>query len=168
MIEEPCVPSVLGQIASVSGHGHRVPGHLVVQTDVVELHRRIPEEERRVRVALFVGKGMVLAVNRDPLSWTGTGRYPDENAAGGSGARRKGQRPVGQRPVKVDGGEEERELGENQRDEYGHDHRPRTTETTQDASGQLHHQPVVWHARLVIWSSMKQHLACPRRSPYVL
>ena len=62
-----------------------------------------------MRIALDVGEGVVLAVHGDPLARPDPGGHPDDEPEDLVRRRAQRQRPVGERPVEVDGG---RDVGE--------------------------------------------------------
>ena len=111
VVERELVERGRRDVACVLPRVRLVARDLLVEPDVAELHPPEPDDRRAVRILLGVGRGVVLAVHRDPLARPHPGRDPDHEPAR---HRRHGvqrQRPVRQPPVQVDGGDRGRELG---------------------------------------------------------
>ena len=89
---------------------------LSVEGDVLHLHRSPPEQYGRVRIAVDVGEGVVLAVDGGPLARSDAGRDPDEHPEREPERRAHGQRLVGQCPVQEDRRDE---VGEHRHGEPG-------------------------------------------------
>ncbi len=119
MVEEHLVPAVLGQVLGVAVHLLGILGNPAVQHGVAELDQRVAEDHRRVRVALLVGVGVVLAVHRHPLSRSSARRHPDDEAAGEGDGWPQGDRLVGHGPVQVHRRDDEGDLGGDQSDQDG-------------------------------------------------
>ena len=119
VVEQHLVPTVLGEILGVADHLLAVLGDPAVEHGVAELDQGVAEDHRRMRVALLVGVGMVLAVHRHPLPGSGARRHPDDDAAheGHRGPQR--DRFVRQSPVQVHRRDDERDLRRDEPDEKG-------------------------------------------------
>ena len=119
VVEQHLVPAVLGQVLGVADDLLAVLGDPAVEHGVAELDQGVAEDDGRVRVALLVGVGVVLAVHRHPLPGSGARRHPDDEAAGEGDRRPHGDGLVGQRPVQVHRRDDEGDLGGHQPDQDG-------------------------------------------------
>ena len=122
------VPPVVGDVLGVAGDASRGCAPRCGTARRCDLHVDPAEQLRRVRIALDVGEGVVLAVHRHPLAGPDAGGDPDQkrNTHGRPAAQRQG--PVRQGAVQVDRGAD---VGQ-QRD--GERRPPRRQEGVQDGS----------------------------------
>jgi len=65
--EDQPVQAVLGDVGGEAAQRLRLPGFAGVVVDVEELHAPEAEQPGAVRIALAVGEGVVLAMDRHPL-----------------------------------------------------------------------------------------------------
>jgi hypothetical protein len=90
VVEEHPVPAVGQQVSCISFDSRLVASDPPVEVGVRELDPPKAEEERRVRVAFDVGKGMMPTMHRRPLARAYPCRKPDHQA--------KNPRDVGPHP----------------------------------------------------------------------
>jgi hypothetical protein len=121
VVEEEAVPAVGGQVACVAGDLVAVLGHLAVQGHVGELHHGEALTDRRVRIALDVGEGVVLAMDGGPLAGPDAGRDPDHDAEHPRGAGGEG-----------DGAVTEATVQPHRRQEEGHGRKGESEDHRQD------------------------------------
>ena len=88
-----------------------------VVVDVEDLHAPEAEQPRAVRVALSIGEGVVLAVDRHPLPAALPRGEPQEHPEQEIGGGMEGERSMGETAVQIDRRRDDRGLGEGERDE---------------------------------------------------
>ena len=125
VVERELVEAIDGDVARVLPRVLLVARDLLVEPDVAELHLPEPDDRGAVRIFLGVGRGVVLAVHRDPLARAHPGRDPDHEPAGHRrhGVQRQG--PVGEAPVQVHGGDRRTQFGHQEPGDEGGENVPK-------------------------------------------
>jgi len=92
------------QVASVPLDRARTFRFLSVHREVEHLHLHPAMKHGGVRVALDVGEGVVLAVDRHPLPWPDACGHPNDKAEHMDRRRSHHERPMSEGAVQVHGG----------------------------------------------------------------
>ena len=111
VIVEPAVGAGRLQIPCVSAQRLAVASLAAVEGDIAALDLEPSEQHGRVRVALDVGEGVVLAVHGNPLTWANAGRDPHEQPKCLGHGTFEGHRLVGQATVQEHRGGHECDAG---------------------------------------------------------
>ena len=119
VVEHVPVPPVGRHVLGVAANRLRVAGLAPVQGGVGELDPDPAEQLGRVRIALHVGVGVVLAVDRHPLPGLDADGDPHDEPEGEGQRRPEPDGPVGGGAVQVDRRGQVGELGDGETHEHG-------------------------------------------------
>jgi hypothetical protein len=108
--KDDAIEHIFLDVARVAIEGLQILRFLEVVEHVAELNRPEAAQMRTVGITFDLGKGMVLAMHRDPLTRTKPGRQPQTESKQEAHGRMEFQRFVRRTPVKKDGRAENRNL----------------------------------------------------------
>ena len=117
VLKERALRPVVRDVARVPLDDGGVLRFLEVKEHVAELNRPETRQTRAVRIAFFVGEGVVLAMDGDPLLRGQAGRQPQREPEEPGHRRVQRERAVRRGAMQVDGRAEDRHLNQDDGDD---------------------------------------------------